>query len=75
MLNKNGFRLFFYSNEHNEPIHIHVEKSGNLAKFWLKPIKLAKNEGFNTQEIKNIIEVIFENQILIEEKGNEHFNK
>lgn len=67
--------MFFYSNEHNEPIHIHVEKSGNLAKFWLKPIKLAKNEGFNTQEIKNIIEVIFENQILIEEKGNEHFNK
>jgi hypothetical protein len=32
-----GFRFFFYSNEGSplEPIHIHAEKNGNEAKFWL----------------------------------------
>lgn len=34
-----GFRFFFYSNEGTprEPMHIHVEKDGDEAKFWLKP--------------------------------------
>ena len=26
LLNEKGFRLFFYSNENNEPCHIHIEK-------------------------------------------------
>lgn len=33
-----GYRFFFYSNEGNEPPHIHVEKSDSLAKFWLDPV-------------------------------------
>jgi len=30
-----GWRLFFYSNEGDEPVHIHAEKSGMECKFWL----------------------------------------
>jgi hypothetical protein len=33
VLNINGYRLFFFSNEKNEPIHIHIEKAENYAKF------------------------------------------
>ena len=30
-----GWRLFFYSNENNEPIHIHARKSGMECKYWI----------------------------------------
>ena len=30
-----GWRLFFYANEGNEPIHIHAEKGDMECKFWL----------------------------------------
>jgi Domain of unknown function (DUF4160) len=36
----NGFRFFFYSNKNDEPVHIHVEKAEDAAKFWLNPIRL-----------------------------------
>ena len=39
-----GFRFFFYSNEGNptEPVHVHVEKDGLEAKFWITPeVRLA----------------------------------
>ena len=30
-----GWRLFFYANEGNEPIHVHCRKGGSECKFWL----------------------------------------
>jgi hypothetical protein len=30
-----GWRLFFYSNEGNEPIHVHCQKGEAEAKYWL----------------------------------------
>ncbi|MBP7584963.1 MAG: DUF4160 domain-containing protein [Spirochaetes bacterium] len=75
ILTRDGFRYFFYSNEGLEPVHIHVEKAGSVAKFWIKPIKLARNEGFKPSELRKILEVLFECQTLIEEKWNEYFIK
>ena len=31
-----GWRFFFYSNEGNEPVHIHAEKADKECKFLLK---------------------------------------
>jgi Domain of unknown function (DUF4160) len=31
------YRVFFYSNERNEPPHVHVERDNRVAKFWLRP--------------------------------------
>ncbi len=36
-------RFFFFSNESQEPPHIHVKAAENEAKFWLDPIGLAFN--------------------------------
>ncbi len=33
VLRVDGFRFFFYSNEGNEPAHIHVQKAEKYAKF------------------------------------------
>jgi hypothetical protein len=30
-----GWRLYFWANEKNEPIHIHAEKGDMECKFWL----------------------------------------
>ena len=32
-----GYEFFFYSNEGNEPMHIHVGKAGGIGKIWLEP--------------------------------------
>jgi len=37
-----GYRFFFFSNEREEPAHIHVEQAERYAKFWLVPISLAE---------------------------------
>jgi len=41
----NGWRLFFYSNEGNEPPHIHAEKGDAEVKFWLRV------ELYNIEEV------------------------
>ncbi len=30
-----GWRFFFYSNERNEPTHVHCRKGDQEAKYWL----------------------------------------
>lgn len=71
-----GFRFFFYSNEGQprEPSHIHVEKDGNEAKFWLRPdVDLADSIGFDRRTLRELAQVVVENRALIEERWNEHF--
>jgi hypothetical protein len=75
ILTKDGYRLFFYSNESLEPIHVHIEKSGCVAKFWIKPVRLSKNDGFKPSEISSMTKIIFESQQIIEDKWNEYFKK
>jgi hypothetical protein len=75
VLNTKGFRLFFFSNERNEPIHIHIEKAEKYAKFWLDPLFVAVNYGFTSKELREISEIIEENEVLLKEKWNEHFSK
>ena len=46
-----AYRLFFYSADGDEPPHIHVERDGRIAKFWLDPVRLARSGGFTSPEI------------------------
>jgi uncharacterized protein DUF4160 len=40
------YRAFFYSNEGDEPAHVHVRAGGKEAKFWLHDLTIAINTGF-----------------------------
>ena len=56
-----GYIFFFYSNEGNplEPAHIHVRNAESEAKFWLESdISLARNDGFNSKELKEIFVIV-----------------
>jgi len=42
LLDKNGFKFFFYANEH-EPKHIHVMKNDDFAKIESDNLKVVQN--------------------------------
>ncbi|HEV3146793.1 MAG TPA: DUF4160 domain-containing protein [Gemmataceae bacterium] len=67
------YRFFFFSNEGEEPPHIHVKAGGDEAKFWLDPIDLVVNFGFNGRELSDIRWLVEENQEELLEAWNEHF--
>ena len=73
ILVKNGFRFFFYSNEHL-PKHIHIEKAEKAAKFNIDFIELVKSSRFNALELKQIRNLVEENQELLIQKWNEFFS-
>lgn len=70
-----GYRLFFFSNERNEPIHIHIEKAERYSKFWLEPLCVAANHGFTSKELREIGGIIDQNETLIKDKWNELFSQ
>jgi len=66
------FRFFFFSNEGDEPPHIHVKAAEHEAKFWLDPVSLVANHGFRSRELSNIQSVIREHQMELLEAWHEH---
>ncbi|KLU14602.1 MULTISPECIES: DUF4160 domain-containing protein [Xenorhabdus] len=71
-----GYRFFFYSNEGNplEPVHIHVRSAEGEAKFWLVPdVLLARNDGFNARELKELVGIIKLNREKLVEAWNDYF--
>lgn len=50
-----GYRFYFYSHEPHEPPHIHVDARGCTAKFWLQPVSLARNIGFNAKDLAELL--------------------
>ncbi|MCG8448934.1 MAG: DUF4160 domain-containing protein [Pirellulales bacterium] len=67
------YRFSFYSNEGNEPPHIHVKAASDEAKFWLDPVELCVNYGFNSSELNEIHRLVIEHQNLLLEAWYEHF--
>jgi len=68
---KYGFVFFFYANEGNEPMHIHVRKAGGFAKYWIEPVELEFSQGMKVAELKTAEELIMENLELIKLRWNE----
>jgi len=68
-----GFVFFFYSNEGEEPMHVHVRKAGGFAKFWMEPVELEFSQGLKVAEIRKAEELVLENLELIKNKWNEVF--
>ncbi|MGK5084931.1 DUF4160 domain-containing protein [Bdellovibrionota bacterium FG-1] len=75
VITENGFRLFFYSNERNEPPHVHVDYQGAHAKFWIGPVYLAWNLGMNAGALSKAEDLVIKHEKLTEEKWNEFFGK
>ena len=67
-----SFRFHFYSDEYNEPPHIHVETADGECKFWLNPVKLAGNTNLSPKVVRTIERLVFENNVFLFAKYQEY---
>jgi hypothetical protein len=65
----------FYSDEGKEPPHIHVATPDGECKFWLSPVRLARNKGVAPLLVRNIEKLIFEHLELFLEKFDDIHNR
>lgn len=68
------YKFFFYNNEGNEPMHVHVKSGSSTAKFWIRPVELAYGEGFRRHELNEIRRIVEARVEEIRNKWNEHFS-
>ena len=73
VLRSGPYRLYFYSHEPNEPPHVHVDRDDLSAKFWLNPVSLGRNFGFNARELRQIERIVTENETTLLEAWNGYF--
>ena len=77
VLRWNGYRFHFYSDEGDprEPLHVHVRKGRDNAKFWLYPdVTVAYNRGFSSRAQSELNRVIEQHREQIESAWHEHFS-
>ncbi|MBI3165487.1 MAG: DUF4160 domain-containing protein [Anaerolineales bacterium] len=57
-----GYKFFFYQADvANEPPHVHVSKEENEAKFWLEPVRIAREGRFRKSDLRDIERIIEDN--------------
>ena len=70
-----AYRFFFYSDEKNEPPHIHIATSDGECKFWLEPIMLSYNKNIAPHIVMKIEKLVFKNKNLFLKKYVEYHEK
>ena len=67
------YDFIFFSSDRGEPLHIHVKRDRLIVKFWLEPVSLAKNRGFEEHELNRIRRLVEEQRTTLIEAWHEHF--
>jgi hypothetical protein len=75
VLRLRGFEFYFYSEEGNEPPHVHVDKGDGTAKFWLQPVRLVYHYGLKPSEVRQAVAMVNEHQAHPLYKWNEYFGE
>ncbi len=71
---QDGYRFFFYSNEHR-PIHVHVRHGDGEAVFDVEEgIDLRESQNMKMGELSKAQQLATENRQLIVEKWHEHID-
>lgn len=75
-----GYKVFFWSNENDEPIHVHICKekpSQNATKVWLTKaggaILASNGSQIPNKELNELLEIVAAQYFLICSKWKEHF--
>jgi Domain of unknown function (DUF4160) len=70
-----GYRFFFYSNEHR-PIHVHVQYGSGEAVFEVEQgVELRESQGLKVRELAKAEKLASERRELILQKWHERFNR
>lgn len=73
VLRQDGFRFYFYSHEPNESPHVHIDRDGASAKFWLETIALAGNAGFSARDLNELHSLVRLNRTTLLEAWHGYF--
>lgn len=73
VLRSGPYRIYFVSHDLAEPPHVHVDRDEASAKFWLRPVALARNLGFGPRELREVERLVLENQDTFLKAWNEYF--
>ena len=73
VLREDGYRFFFWSNEGDEPPHIHVQAGGSTAKFWLDPVGYAKSHRFAAHELTRVQSLVQQHRTELLRAWNDYF--
>lgn len=74
ILKINGYRFFFYSNEGNEPAHIHVIGNAGEMKIWLDPIEVSTVYKLNAKNQREVLKITKDNVRLFLDKWTEYYS-
>ena len=69
----NGFRFFFYANEH-EPKHVHIIKGDDFVKIDLQTLKVSQNY-MKPMDLKQALLLVETHRQQFERQWDEHFNQ
>ena len=67
------YRFYFFSNEGDEPAHVHVDRDTATAKVWLNSVELARSRGFRPKDISAILGIVTERRAMLVEAWHDHF--
>jgi len=73
VLREGPYRFYFFSHESGEPPHIHVDRDGASAKFWLKPVVLTRHVGFPPKELGVLLRLVEGHQAVFLEAWHGYF--
>ena len=75
-----GYKIYFWSNENNEPIHVHISKgklTQNSTKVWLTKAGgciVANNKSkISSNELNKLLNIISRHYFLIVSKWKEYY--
>jgi len=72
-----GWRVFFYSNKANEPIHVHAEKGDAECKMWLRTgiydVEEAWSYNLTPRLRREIRRIVFDHFDLIVDEWKRYF--
>ena len=77
-----GYKIFFWSNENNEPIYVHVAKgkqSANATKIWLpaesNPVVVHNKSRIPQKDLSRLLKVVAQNRDTIIARWYDYFGK
>ena len=76
-----GYKIYFWSNENNEPIHVHISKgrlTQNSTKVWLTKaggcILCNNKSGIPNKDLNKLLSIISRHYFLIISKWKEYYH-
>jgi hypothetical protein len=74
VLRDGPYSFIFFSSDRTEPMHVHVMRDRQIAKFWLGPVSNATNKGFKNHELDRIHALVVKYELILIKAWHDYFD-